>query len=294
MTAYRFIQAEKANHSVRMMCRVLHVSRAAYYAWREGGTHTGSAADKEVLVHVRAIHRRHEGRYGAPRVTAELRAQGKFVNRKRVARLMRENGLVGRPRRTFRGTTTDSAHQEPVAPNLLKRQFHTDAPNKAVVGDVTYLPTGEGWVYLAVLIDLFSRKVVGWAMDTTMETALCLRAFRRMLATRGDLSGAIHHTDRGSQYASRSYRQAVKDAGMAQSMSRKGNCWDNAVAESFFGTLEQELVPKTPWRDLGAARSAVSDYIHRYYNAERRHSTIGHMSPTAYEAQHQADLSAAA
>ncbi len=294
MTAYRFIQAEKANHSIRTMCRVLRVSRAAYYDWRNKRTHVESAADKKLTVHIKAIHRRHKERYGAPRVTAELRDQGFTINHKKVARLMRENGLVGRPRRVFRGTTTDSAHQEPVAPNLLDRHFETEAPNKAVVGDVTYLPTRQGWVYLAVLIDLFSRKVVGWAMDTTMETSLCLRALQRMLATRGDLAGAIHHTDRGSQYAARSYRQALQDAGMVQSMSRKGNCWDNAVAESFFGTLEQELTPKAPWPDLRTARSAVGDYIHRYYNAERRHSTLGQKTPIAYEAQHQAARRAAA
>lgn len=217
-----------------------------------------------------------------------------MVNRKRVARLMREHDIVGRPRRVFRGATTDSDHEEPIAPNLLARQFQTDAPNKAVVGDITYLRTQEGWAYLAVLIDLYSRKVVGWAMDTTMETSLCLRALQRMEATRGDLEGAIHHTDRGSQYASRAYRDAVAAKGMRQSMSRKGNCWDNAVAESFFGTLEQELVPETPWRDFHTARKAVSHYIHHDYNAERRHSTLGQRAPAQFEAQYLAAQDAAA
>lgn len=294
MTAYRFIRSEEANHAVRLMCRVLDVTRSAYCAWRTGRTHVGGDADVELLVRIKAIHRRHKGRYGAPRITAELRDQGLMVNRKRVARLMREHDLVGLPARRFRGTTTDSIHDKPVAPNLLARQFSTDAPNKAFVGDITYLSTQQGWVYLAVLLDLFSRKVVGWAMDDTMNTSLCLRALERAHAARGDVSGAIHHTDRGSQYASHAYRQALADAGLRQSMSRKGNCWDNAVAESFFGTLEQELVPETPWRGLSDARSAVSHYIHRYYNAERRHSTLGQKAPIVYEAQYQAAQEAAA
>jgi putative transposase len=294
VTAYRFIRSEEANHAVRLMCRVLRVSRSAYYAWRDGGTHAGSGTDAKLLVHIRAIHRRHKGRYGSPRITAELRDQGFMVNRKRVARLMREHDIVGLPRRVFRGTTTDSDHEEPVAPNRLDRVFTTEAPNQAFVGDITYLRTQRGWVYLAVLIDLFSRKVVGWAMDETMQTTLCLRALQRLRAARGDVSGAIHHTDRGSQYASQAYREALADAGLQQSMSRKGNCWDNAVAESFFGTLEQELGPETPWTGLAEARKAVSHYIHRYYNAERRHSTLGQKTPIAFEAQYQAAQEAAA
>jgi putative transposase len=294
VTTYRFIRAEEANHAVRMLCRVLLVSRSAYYAWRGGQTHAGGRDDAQLRVHIRAIHRRHSGRYGAPRVTAELRDQGFVVNHKRVARIMREDGIVGRVARRFRGSTTESAHAQPVAPNLLKRDFTTHAPNRAFVGDITYLHTREGWVYLAVLIDLFSRKVVGWAIDDTMETSLCLRALERTLATRGPVEGAIHHTDRGSQYASRAYRQKIARAGMRASMSRKGDCWDNAVAESFFGTLEQELVPETPWRDLSQTRRAVSHYIHHYYNPVRRHSTLGQIAPATFEARHHAAQAVAA
>lgn len=286
MTIHRFIRAEEANHSVRLMCRVLAVSRAAYHAWRAGSSHKPNPSEIALQVRIRAVHRRHQERYGAPRITAELRAQGERVNRKRVARLMRESGLKGRPRRVFRGTTTDSAHDLPVAPNLLQRDFSTTRPGEALVGDITYLPTQDGWVYLAVLIDLFSRKVVGWAMDDSMQTSLCLRALQRALAARGDLSGGIHHTDRGSQYASGAYRQALAEAGMRPSMSRKGNCWDNAVAESFFGTLEQELATEKPWKDLADARRAISDYIHCYYNPERLHSTLGYLSPNDFENQH--------
>ena len=294
MKTYRFIQVEEANHAVRLLCRVLEVARSAYYAWRAGETHTQRRSDRQLLVHIRAIHRRHKGRYGAPRVTAELREQGFMVNRKRVARIMRDHHIQGRVKRRFRPTTTDSKHRMPVAPNLLKRDFTTDTPNQAFVGDITYLRTSRGWVYLAVLIDLFSRRVVGWAMDDTMETSLCLRALDRALATRSDVQGTIHHTDRGSQYTSRAYRERIAKTGMVASMSRKGDCWDNAVAESFFGTLEQELVPETPWRDLPAARQAVSAYIHRYYNTQRRHSTLGQVAPAVYEARHHAAVMAAA
>jgi transposase InsO family protein len=284
---YRFIRSEEANHAVRLMCRVLQVARSCYYAWRSGQTHRG-AASAAMVVHIRAIHRRHRGRYGAPRITAELRAHGFVVNRKRVARLMREQDLAGRPRRVFRGTTTDSDHQRPTSPNLLDQDFAVDAPNRALVGDITYLPTRTGWIYLAVLIDLFSRKIVGWAIDDHMETSLCLAALRQAVATRGPLQGAIHHTDRGSQYASKAYRSAVEHDGMRQSMSRKGNCWDNAVAESFFGTLEQELVPAEPWHDLAHAKKAVGHYIHHYYNQIRRHSTLAYQSPVEFETQYQA------
>jgi putative transposase len=293
VTTYRFIHAEEANHSVRTLCRVLRVSRSSFYEWRAGATHTG-AADARLAVHIRAIHRHHKGRYGAPRVTQELQAQGFVVGRRRVARLMRDGGLAGRPRRRFRGSTTDSKHDRPVAPNLLERDFTADRPNQVFVGDITYLPVRGGWVYLAVIIDLFSRKVVGWAMEDHMETSLCLKALRQVTATREGLDGGVHHTDRGSQYASADYRKALKQAGLVQSMSRKGDCWDNAVAESFFGTLEQELVDGQVWQDLPAAKKAVGDYIHRYYNAERRHSTIGGVSPIDFENQHHAACSVAA
>lgn len=286
MRTYGFIRAEEANHSIRTMCRVLGVSRSAYYEWREGETHQARKGEIELAVRVKAVFRRHRGRYGAPRVTEQLRREGLPVNRKRVARVMREHELAGCPRRVFRGGTTDSNHSDPVAPNLLERNFTVDAPNKALVGDITYLPTHAGWVYLAVLIDLFSRKVVGWAMSDTIHASLCLTALTRVVATRGDLRGAIHHTDRGSQYASRAYRSAVAEAGMRQSMSRKGDCWDNAVAESFFGTLEQELVSEASWRDMSEARRDISAYIHNYYNCERLHSTLGYFTPQAFEAKY--------
>ncbi len=287
MSAYRFIESEKANHRIGRLCSAVRVSRSAYYVWACGQTWTGHEDDAD-LVRIKAIHRRSRGTYGSPRVAAELRADGESIGRRRVARLMRENGLSGKPKRRFRGTTTDSNHDQPVAANHLARQFAVTAPNVVWAGDITYLPVDGGWVYLAVLIDLFSRKVVGWSVAETMQTELCLDALRMATVTRSIRPGLLHHTDRGSQYTSGSYRAALKRHEMVQSMSRKGNGWDNAVVESFFGTLEQELVGDTRWQSVEHARKAVGDYIHGFYNAERRHSTLGQISPVEFENLNQA------
>jgi putative transposase len=286
VSTYRFIALEKANHSVRTLCRVLRACRSSFYEWLRGRT-WARRRDEALLVHIKAVHRRSRGTYGSPRVTAELKAQGLSVGRRRIARVMRRHQISGTPKRRFRGTTTDSRHTLEVAPNVVDRQFVVEQPNAVWVADITYVPVARGWAYLAVLIDLFSRKVVGWALQDNMATSLCLNALRQAVTTRELTQGAVHHSDRGSQYASKAYRQALQSAGMTQSMSRKGNCWDNAVAESFFGTLEQELVPDTPWPDLIAARKALGDYIHQFYNHERRHSTLGQISPVAFETNHQ-------
>lgn len=285
MTTYRFIRAEKANWSVRTLCRVLGVARSAYHDWVKAVPSSRAKEDATLLVHIKAIHRRSRGTYGSPRVHAELRAQGFKVGRKKVAALMHAHGLEGIPKKRFKGSTTDSAHEDPVAPNRLERNFKVDGPNQAWVGDITYLPTQAGWVYLAVLIDLFSRKVVGWSLAHHMQTELCLEALEQALVLRSPPEGLVHHTDRGSQYTSHAYQEALERAGVQPSMSRKGNCWDNAVAESFFGTLEQELVRVDgPWVDEDAASAALSDYIHGFYNDHRRHSTLGYESPVDYEA----------
>jgi transposase InsO family protein len=295
VTAYRFIDAEKTSWSVRVMCRVLHVARSAYYDWRRNETTEKAAFDAALRVHIKAIHRRSRGTYGVPRVTVELRAEGHDVGRTRVARLMQGLGLTGTPKRRFRGTTTDSDHDDRVADNLLDRQFETTSPNQAWVGDITYLATREGWVYLAVLLDLFSRKVVGWSLRGHMRTDLCLEAFEQAVTLRAPGAGLLHHTDRGSQYTSDDYQEALTAIEATPSMSRKGNCWDNAVAESFFGTLEQELVlQEGSWADETEARRAVGDYIHGFYNQRRRHSTLGNVSPVDYEAAHRAPAGLAA
>jgi transposase InsO family protein len=288
VSRYRFIAAEKANYSVRLLCRVLEVARAAYYEWAQGKKSDKEVSDEALIVHIKAVWRRSRHTYGYPRVTAELKAQGLDVGKRRVARLMRENGIVGIPKRKRGPKSKGSESEKPPAENLLNRQFTATEPNQAWVGDITYLPILGGFVYLAVLIDLFSRKVVGWALQSHMETSLCLAALSRAVAVRQPTPGLLHHTDRGSQYCSHEYQAALATLGARVSMSRKGNCWDNAVSESFFGTLEQELLlVEGPFANEAAAVAAVSDYIHNFYNSERRHSTLGQVSPIAFEQAHQ-------
>lgn len=277
MTAFRFIEREKANHSIRLMCRVLRVSRSGFYDWRNRARR--SDQDRGMVARIRAVHAASRGTYGSPRVTRQLRNQGLVINRKRVVRLMQAEGLVGVPRRRFRVSTTRADPSRPTARNVLDRHFQAEAPDRAWVADISYLPTRECTAYLAVVIDLFSRKVIGWAVEDHMETSLCLTALRRALAVRQPGPGLLHHSDRGSQYTSHAYQDALQDAQVVPSMSRKGNCWDNAVAESFFGSLKQELQRDQPFRSVDDARREVGDYIHQFYNPTRLHSANGHHSP---------------
>jgi transposase InsO family protein len=269
------------------MCRVLDVSPAGFYGWRTRAPSAHALADERLMLNVRVSHQRSAGTYGAPRVHQDLRAQGFHVGKKRVARLMRQQGLVGRVRRR-RVRTTDSTHPDPVAPNLLARQFAVQgigAMDRIWVSDITYVPTREGWLFLATVLDLASRRVVGWAMRETLELDLALSALRMALGTRRPAPGLLHHSDRGTQYAAAEYRAVLAAHGMIASMSRKGDCWDNAVAESFFATLELELIVKSEWRTRDAARRAIFRYIETWYNRERRHSTLGYRSPAQYEAE---------
>jgi transposase InsO family protein len=274
------------------MCNALGVSVSGFNAAQARRRHPAggrAAADERLRVEVRAAHRKSRGRYGAPRVHRELRAAGVCGARKRVARLMREDGLAARRGRR-RVRTTDSAHAEPVAPNVLARRFGVDAhpaPNAAWCGDLTYIPTREGWLFLAVLLDLASRRVVGWAAGATLATDVPLAALRmalRMaLRARRPAPGLVHHTDRGCPYASREYRAVLDAHGLTQSMSRKGDCWDNAVAESFFSTLEHELLAGADFTTRADARRAVAEFIEVWYKGERRHSSLGYVSPQEYE-----------
>lgn len=297
MARYRFIAVEKAasDWPVVVMCRVLEVSKSAFYAWCEDPIRGGSS-DRLLRVHIRAIHRESRETYGSPRILVELREQGFHVSRKRVARLMREEGIAGLPaKKKFRVATTDSDHDDPIADNLLNRNFEAQEPNQVWVGDITYLRTAAGFMYLAVLIDLHSRRVVGWAVADHMRTSLVQEALHRAIALRAPQPGLIQHTDRGSQYASASYREDLEAIGALTSMSRKGDCWDNAVAESFFGTLEQELAGRASWTTGTDADAAVVDYIVNFYNRTRRHSTLGQVSPLVFEQQWaDAQLQAAA
>jgi transposase InsO family protein len=284
---YAAITAHQDHFPVRLMCRALGVSVGGYYASRQRPVSARTQADERLRVHVRAAHAKSRRRYGAPRVHEELKAGGIATSEKRVARLMREDGLVARGPRRF-VVTTNSAHAEPVAPNLLARRFELaehPTPDRAWVGDLTYIPTREGWLYLAVLLDLATRRVVGWATGATLDTALPLSALRRALAERRPAPGLIHHTDRGSQYASQAYRAVLAAHGVWPSMSRKGDCWDNAVAESFFSTLEHELLADADFHSRHEAQHAIFEFIEVWYNRERRHSTLGYVSPVQYERQ---------
>ena len=282
---FAFIAAEKASFPVRVLCRTLEVSRAGFYAWQTRPPAARTVADQRLGVEIQAIHAESRQRYGSPRVHAELHHRGQQLGRKRVARLMRQHGLSARRRRRFR-VTTDSKHDLPVAPNVLARQFAVAAPDTAWVTDITYLWTHEGWLYLAVILDLFSRAVVGWAVSTQITRQLTLHALTMALGRRRPPSGLLHHSDRGSQYASGDYRRALTAHGMICSMSLRGNCWDNAVAESFFATLKVELgVDDTPWATRAHAHDDVFEYIEVFYNGQRRHSTLAYLSPLAFERQ---------
>jgi len=279
---FAWIHAEKAEYPIGVMCRVLKVSRSGYYAWRTREPSKRAQADQGLREQIVSIHRASRGTYGSPRVHAELREQGKRVGRKRVARLMREVDIRGSmPRRFVR--TTDSKHHRPVAPNLLDRQFAVDEPNRVWAGDITYVRTWEGWLYLAVIIDMCSRRVVGWSVADHMRTDLVETALVNALGLRCPEPGLMHHSDRGSQYASDDYQALLLDRGIRCSMSRKGNCWDNAVVESFFGTLKTELIYRHPWANRRRAHEAIAEYIELFYNPRRRHSSLGYLSPAEFE-----------
>jgi transposase InsO family protein len=279
---FEFIAAKKAQYPIEVLCDVLEVSRAGFYA-HHGRPKSKRATRDEVLGEkIAAIHKEGRRAYGSPRVYKELVKLGEHVSRKRVIRLMQERDLRGKRRRHFH-TTTDSDHAMPVASNILARDFSASAPNQKWVGDITYIPTREGWLYLATLLDLFSRRVVGWSMSDRMPTSLPLAALEMALRMRRPPRGLVHHTDRGSQYASAEYQSALAKHGLVASMSRKGNCWDNAVAESFFATLKVELVRDADFATRAEARAAVFEYIEVFYNRQRLHSSIGYATPSEFE-----------
>ncbi len=280
---FELVDAEKANYPVIVLCDVLSVSRSGFYAWKKRPPSARAKADAQLAVEIAAAHKRSRQRYGSPRVHRALRKRGVRVGKKRVERLMRDEGLVGRRKRAFRHTT-DSNHDRPIAANVLARDFEPAGPNQVWAGDVTYIATAEGWSYLAVLLDLYSRRVVGWAMSANNDTALALAALKHAVRTRrGTAPGLVHHTDRGSPYASDDYRAAIATHGMIASMSRKGDCWDNAVAESFFATLRAELVDDEHYLSPEAAERSIGDYIDGFYNVERLHSHLDYVSPIEFE-----------
>jgi len=286
---YAVITRHRREFEVRLMCRVLEVSPSGYYAWLKRPPSWHALIDEVLMAHVRIAHHESGETYGAPRVQRELWAEGLPVSTKRVARLMRSGGLVARQPKRRRVSTTNSNHDDPIAPNLLARQFDVNGVgvNRIWLSDITYIPTREGWLYLATVLDLGSRRCVGWAMRDTMEVELALSALRMARAARHPAAGLIHHSDRGSQYAAGEYRAELTAHGMIASMSGKGDCYDNAVAESFFATLEFELIMQNDWHTKDDARHAIFRYIETWYNRKRRHSTLGYISPAAYEEQLQ-------
>jgi putative transposase len=280
---FALIQAEKAHFPIAFMCRQLGVSRAGYYAWGRRPESARAREERALGVQVAAVHRESRRAYGSPRVQRELARRGVRVARKRVARLMRSQGLAARQRRRF-VCTTDSAHPHAPAPNVLKRDFRPAAPNATWACDITYVPTAEGWLYLAVVMDLFSRRIVGWATSARIDRHLVLSALDMALAARRPPAGLVHHSDRGCQYACADYRAALAQRGLVPSMSRKANCWDNACVESFFSSLKTECVYRTRFATRQAARLALFDYLEVFYNRTRLHSHLGYVSPAEYEA----------
>ena len=290
--SYAFIRGHVATFPIRIMCEVLGVSRSGYYAWAGRPESARAAADRDLAAQIRAAHEASRGRYGSPRVHAELRAHGRRVGRKRVARLMRGMGLAARRRRRFR-RTTDSAHAFPVAPNLLGRDFTASAPGRVWLADLTYIRAAEGWLYLAVVLDLFSRRVVGWAMAARLGHELALAALDMAIARERPAPGLLHHSDRGVQFAAHEYRKRLRRHGMLCSMSRKGDCWDNAPMESFFATLKGELVEERGYLTRDEARADVFQYIEGFYNRRRLHSGLGYLTPEQKLAAFQAAALAA-
>lgn len=276
------IVTQRLEFNVSWMCRRLEVSRSGFYAWLKRKPSRRAIEDQRLSAKIVSSFRANRGVYGSPRMVDELRADGESVGRRRVARLMKKHRLCARLPKHFR-KTTDSSHSRPVVPNLVQRQFLPNSPNKIWAVDITYIRTWEGWLYLAVVIDLFSRRVIGWAMANHLRTDLAISALQMAVRHRRPPRGMIHHSDRGVQYASGEYREFLQRHGIECSMSRKGDCWDNAVVESFFGTLKNESLYRLVLPTRAQARWATVDYITNFYNPRRRHSTLGNISPIEYE-----------
>ncbi len=283
---YRFIQAHRAEFSLCALCRAMQVSRTGYYAWERRPVSSRQKANEQLTQHIRLHFEASARTYGSPRVYSDLTEAGIACSEKRVARLMRlENLRAILPKRFV--VTTDSHHTFAVAENVLAREFACETPNAKWSSDLTYVWTGEGWLYLAVILDLFSRRVVGWAMGATLERSLVLSALSMAQGNRDPPSGLLLHSDRGSQYASHDYQKVLREAGIVCSMSRKGNCWDNAPTESFFATLKKECVHRTRFSTRAEAKGAIFRWIEVWYNRKRRHSSLGYLSPETFEQKHK-------
>jgi putative transposase len=279
---YRAIRDNAGRYAVELMCSALEVSSSGYYVWLKRPESARDQANRRLLEQIRVAHRRSRHSYGSPRITRDLRAAGDCVGENRVARLMREAGMRAKSARRWRATT-NSSHRLPVASNTLDRTFTVNEPNRVWAGDISYIWTAEGWLYLAVVLDLYSRAVIGWAMSERLTTDIASQALTMALWRRKPKSGLLHHSDRGVQYAAAEYQQLLAQHGIACSMSRKGNCWDNAVVESFFHTLKVEHVHHHRYLTREAARQDIFEWIEVFYNRQRRHSTLGYRTPAEFE-----------
>jgi len=280
---FRLIDAKKADQAVERMCSLLDVSTSGYYAWKCRGSSRRQRADMVFLAHIRAHFAASNGTYGSPRMHVELREAGLSIGRHRTARLMRDNAMKANQKRRFK-KTTDSDHGGTVAANLLDQNFACDGPDQKWGVDISYIWTAEGWLYLAIVLDLFSRRIVGWAVSDRLKKGLALTALHRAISLRTPPPGLIHHSDRGSQYCSDDYQQLMKAHGMVPSMSGKGNCYDNAMVETVFKTIKSELVWRISFQTRRQAENALGQYIDGFYNPRRRHSAIGYKSPITFEA----------
>jgi putative transposase len=284
--AFEFVDVEQAHFPITRLCRLLGVSPSGYYAWRRRPPSEHTVSEARLSRRIRAVHDRSRCTYGAPRVHAELRAEGVRTSRKRVARLMRQAGLVGCHRRRHLQTTQREAAQ-PAAADLVERDFSAAAPDRLWVADITYIPTWSGFLYLAVVLDVFSRRVIGWAMASHLRTELVLAALDMAIARRRPRPGLVHHSDHGCQYTSLAFGRRLQQAGIAQSMGSRGDCYDNALCESFFATLECELLDRQCFPSQHAARLAVFDFIEGFYNTHRRHSALAYLAPAEFERRYR-------
>ena len=281
---FAFVKTHRDAWPVGTICDVLGVARSGYYAWARRGPSARARRRAELAAKAEAVHAENRGVYGSPRVYRVLAGRGEAACENTVARVMREHGIRARARRTFVPRTTDSAHASPVAPNTLARDFAADAPDRKWAADITYVPTGEGWLYLAGVIDLCTRKLVGWAMADHMRGDLVADALAMAVARRDPPPGLLHHSDRGSQYAGDGYQRLLAARGIACSMSGRGDCWDNAVMESFWATLKTELVHLREYATRDEARQSIFEYVEVFYNRQRLHSALGYLSPEQFEA----------
>ncbi len=279
---YWFIDQYRSYHGVQRMCRVIVASRSGYYGWKRQQESKRQKENEKILMEIKESHKNSHKIYGSPRITEDLQANGTKCSENRVARLMKVHGIIAKTKKKFKATT-NSKHNLPIAENLLNQDFAAEKPNTVWVSDITYIWTLEGWLYLAVILDLYSRQVVGWAMSDKLTADFVIKALHQAIGKRNPVRGCIFHSDRGVQYASADFRDVLNSHGFIQSMSRKGNCYDNAVAESFFHTLKTEHVYDYRYETRAEATQSVFEYIEMFYNRQRRHSALGYRSPVSFE-----------